>query len=191
MKGQGRGGKITGFKSGVTQTIVPKAGGKGFEYQRGKAAPWTQTKTTEALNRYYAQGGQREITRIYSEKSRVIRGTERLSAVGFRNAQGKEVRGWVSAGGDLVAENDVLNAIKGLDSAAGKDVFDEDSLMYAYMHASPAQQAKMAEQLMQENWEHIFDEILYRDDDEFYKADEDNVNSIHNAVMSRMIAATA
>lgn len=186
MKGI-KGGVISGFRPGVRLTIAEKTDGSGFEYMRGRPAAWRTNAQTDILNRYYEQGGQRQITRVYSNRSKVIQSIESNIAVQYKDVGGKLQRGWLDTHGYLVGENEILTAIKALDAANGKDAFDEDSLQWAYLHASLKDQAKMAANLLTENWDHIFNEVLYDETSgKYYKADEATIDAVHRAVMARM-----
>lgn len=141
---------------------------------------------TRALNEYLGAGGRQQITRVYSASSRVMRGTQDLAAVKFKEITGEEVTGWIASDGRLISEDQILSALHGLDKAAGYDDLMEGSLVRQYLEGSPLQQARMADALKELDWNQLFHDTLYKDEDKFWKADEDTTEQVHANVADMM-----
>ena len=182
----------TTFKSySLSQRGAYTVSGRKYAYTPGATGLGSEADAvTRSLNQYLAAGGRQQITRVYSEKSRVMRGTQDMAAVKFREITGEEVTGWITADGRLISEDQILSALHGLDKAAGYDDMMEGSLTRQYLEATPLEQARMADALKELNWDQIFHDTLYKDEDKFWKADEDTTEKVHANVGEIMELAT-
>ena len=148
---------------------VWKAGSEG----KGKHS---QDSVTQALNAYRKEGGAREILdvntssrpsryRVYDSSGgfsqRAVASTGRLHGIKFKDiSERKERVGWITDEGQVVGEDEVIRAIKGLDEAAGVTMFDDNSLLRVFLEAGPKTRAKMAEQFITNvKWDDLFKEI--------------------------------
>lgn len=149
------------------QIVEKKSGGKTSQ----------KDPVIKMLNDLRAAGMDYEITRIYSEKSRKLRGTPNMLAMevikpnyvgvptkyqawGYYTADGK-AKIMFEGGG-----NSLLGALAGLDNSAVMRP-GEIPLKQYYEEMSLGAQAKVAEKLKDIDWDEIFDDVIYdsRDDD--------------------------
>ena len=148
------------------QIVEKKSGGKTSQ----------KDPVIKMLNDLRAAGMDYEITRIYSEKSRKLRGTPNMLAMevirpnyvgvptkyqawGYYTADGK-ARIMFEGGG-----NSLLGALAGLDNSAVLRP-GEIPLKQYYEEMSPGAQAKVAEALKDIDWDEIFDDVIYDSRDE-------------------------
>lgn len=148
------------------QIVEKKSGGKTSQ----------KDPVLKMLNDLRAAGMDYEITRIYSEKSRKLRGTPNMLAMevikpnyvgvptkyqawGYYTADGK-AKIMFEGGG-----NSLLGALAGLDSSAVMRP-GEIPLKQYYEEMSLGAQAKVAEKLKDIDWDEIFDDIIYDSRDE-------------------------
>ena len=148
------------------QIVEKKSGGKTSQ----------KDPVIKMLNDLRAAGMDYEITRIYSEKSRKLRGTPNMLAMevvrpnyvgvptkyqawGYYTADGK-AKIMCEGGG-----NSLLGALAGLDNSAVMRP-GEIPLKQYYEEMSPGAQAKVAEKLKDIDWDEIFDDVIYDSRDE-------------------------
>ena len=148
------------------QIVEKKSGGKTSQ----------KDPVIKMLNDLRAAGMDYEITRIYSEKSRKLRGTPNMLAMevirpnyvgvptkyqawGYYTADGK-ARIMFEGGG-----NSLLGALAGLDNSAVLRP-GEIPLKQYYEEMSPGAQAKVAEALKDIDWDEIFNDVIYDSRDE-------------------------
>ena len=148
------------------QIVEKKSGGKTSQ----------KDPVIKMLNDLRAAGMDYEITRIYSEKSRKLRGTPNMLAMevvrpnyvgvptkyqawGYYTADGK-AKIMFEGGG-----NSLLGALAGLDNSAVMRP-GEIPLKQYYEEMSPGAQAKVAEKLKDIDWDEIFDDVIYDSRDE-------------------------
>ena len=148
------------------QIVEKKSGGKTSQ----------KDPVLKMLNDLRAAGMDYEITRIYSEKSRKLRGTPNMLAMevvkpnyvgvptkyqawGYYTADGK-AKIMFEGGG-----NSLLGALAGLDSSVVMRP-GEIPLKQYYEEMSLGAQAKVAEMLKDINWDEIFDDVIYDSRDE-------------------------
>lgn len=148
------------------QIVEKKSGGKTSQ----------KDPVLKMLNDLRAAGMDYEITRIYSEKSRKLRGTPNMLAMevvkpnyvgvptkyqawGYYTADGK-AKIMFEGGG-----NSLLGALAGLDNSAVMRP-GEIPLKQYYEEMSLGAQAKVAEMLKDIDWDEIFDDIIYDSRDE-------------------------
>lgn len=148
------------------QIVEKKSGGKTSQ----------KDPVLKMLNDLRAAGMDYEITRIYSEKSRKLRGTNNMLAMevvkpnyvgvptkyqawGYYTADGK-AKIMFEGGG-----NSLLGALAGLDNSAVMRP-GEIPLKQYYEEMSLGAQAKVAEMLKDIDWDEIFDDVIYDSRDE-------------------------
>ena len=148
------------------QIVEKKSGGKTSQ----------KDPVLKMLNDLRAAGMDYEITRIYSEKSRKLRGTPNMLAMevvkpnyvgvptkyqawGYYTADGK-AKIMFEGGG-----NSLLGALAGLDSSVVMRP-GEIPLKQYYEEMSLGAQAKVAEMLKDIDWDEIFDDVIYDSRDE-------------------------
>ena len=159
---------------------------KGTKFYRNKKGQVVEKKSggrtsqkdpvLKMLNDLRAAGMDYEITRIYSEKSRKLRGTPNMLAMevvkpnyvgvptkyqawGYYTADGK-AKIMFEGGG-----NSLLGALAGLDNSAVMRP-GEIPLKQYYEEMSLGAQAKVAEMLKDIDWDEIFDDVIYDSRDE-------------------------
>ena len=154
------------YRNKKGQIVEKKSGGR-----TGQKDP-----VIKMLNDLRAAGMDYEITRIYSEKSRKLRGTPNMLAMevirpnyvgvptkyqawGYYTADGK-AKIMFEGGG-----NSLLGALAGLDNSAVMRP-GEIPLKQYYEEMSPGAQAKVAEALKDIDWDEIFDDVIYDSRDE-------------------------
>ena len=154
------------YRNKKGQVVEKKSGGR-----TGQKDP-----VIKMLNDLRAAGMDYEITRIYSEKSRKLRGTPNMLAMevirpnyvgvptkyqawGYYAADGK-AKIMFEGGG-----NSLLGALAGLDNSAVMRP-GEIPLKQYYEEMSPGAQAKVAEALKDIDWDEIFDDVIYDSRDE-------------------------
>ena len=148
------------------QIVEKKSGGKTSQ----------KDPVLKMLNDLRTAGMDYEITRIYSEKSRKLRGTPNMLAMevvkpnyvgvptkyqawGYYTADGK-AKIMFEGGG-----NSLLGALAGLDNSAVMRP-GEILLKQYYEEMSLGAQAKVAEALKDIDWDEIFDDVIYDSRDE-------------------------
>ena len=159
---------------------------KGTKFYRNKKGQVVEKKSggrtsqkdpvLKMLNDLRAAGMDYEITRIYSEKSRKLRGTPNMLAMEVvkPNYVGVPTKyqawGYYTADGKAKimfegGSNSLLGALAGLDSSAVMRP-GEIPLKQYYEEMSLGAQAKVAEMLKDINWDEIFDDVIYDSRDE-------------------------
>lgn len=145
------------------------------------------------LNAYREAGGDAEITRIFSKKSRVLRGTEDMLAVEIRKTSPvtgnpKTYRGWLYTDKQgrtkLMYEgggNSLLGALKGLDDSAPQRP-GEIRLVTLYSMCTPAARAKIADILKDWDWDAVFRDEIYNSADPDEGADVEEAYRIRDRV---------
>lgn len=148
------------------QIVEKKTGGKTSQ----------KDPVIKMLNDLRAEGMDYEITRIYAENSRKLKGTPNMLAMEVirPNYAGVPTRyqawGYYAADGKakIMFEgggNSLLGALAGLDNSAVMRP-GEIPLKQYYEEMSLGAQAKVAERLKDIDWDEIFDDVIYDSRDE-------------------------
>lgn len=136
-----------------------KKGGYTLQRKRGKTSQ--KDPVAVRLNRMLTteSGIGKYVSYVYSGKSRVVRATDNL--IGVRLESG--VKGWVDVKGRFLSLENARYTLRSLDYTTvgyGSDL----SLEAVWDEASPTQKAKIAEILMDVDWDAFWKEYYPKDD---------------------------
>lgn len=133
---------------------------------------------TERFNLYNRYNGWKApVAYIYSEKSRVIRGTRNLIAVKLRNGQ----KGWLDADGRFISQDSMYSMMLGLDGtvASGRYGF---SFGETWAEMSAQQRADFTDRVKDVDWD-VFWNVKYRTDRPLDEEWLDAFDEVANALL--------
>lgn len=133
----------------------------GYTLQRKRGATSVKDPVARRLNLYHGAnpGNGRYITHIYSQRSRVLKGTPNMLAVKLNTGE----KGWITSDGRFYNADRVRLDLRSLDYTTvgwGSDV----SLEQVYDEANSIQKAEIAEIMSDVDWDEFWKEYYPKDD---------------------------